>query len=121
MHGHAIGIEVGVAAPALELLALGVAQVVDFFGLPASSVPCFQAAYDASAGPRYFAIGVDVAGGDTGPGTLAWKAKDKVLTVAWKLHPPKGFATAAFTHPATVILVPKFAGTVRFDPPGTKK
>ena len=58
----------------------GVAQVVDFFGLPAASVPCFQAAYDGSAGPRYFAIGIDVAGGDTGPGTLAWKAPDKVLT-----------------------------------------
>ena len=58
----------------------GVAQVVGFFGLPASSVDCFQAAYDTSTGPRYFAIGVGVAGGDNGgPGALAWKAPDKVL------------------------------------------
>lgn len=55
----------------------GVAQVVDFFGLPSSSVGCFQAAYDAAVGansalPKYFALGFGVAGGKTnGPGVLA--------------------------------------------------
>jgi hypothetical protein len=58
----------------------GVAQIVGFFGLPESSIGCFQAAYDASGGPRYFALGIDVAGGSSGgPGTIAWKAPDKVL------------------------------------------
>jgi len=48
------------------------------------------------------------------------KVKDKQLTVAWKLHAPKGAATAALTHPATVALVPRHAGKVAFDPPAKK-
>ena len=60
----------------------GVAQIVEFGGLPSSTVPCFQAAYDASAAPRYFALGIGVAGmngSQTGPGVLAGKAPDQVL------------------------------------------
>jgi len=55
----------------------GVAEIVDFFGLPSSTVPCFQAAYNAAvtanpALPKYFALGFGVAGGDTnGPAVLA--------------------------------------------------
>jgi|SRR5438445_3247263 len=46
----------------------GVAQIiVGFAGLPASTVPCFQAAYDAAVAanpalPLYFALGNGVAG-----------------------------------------------------------
>ena len=60
----------------------GVAQLISFFELPASTVPCFQAAYDASDGPRYFALGIGVAGGRTehGTGVLGFNAPDKVLT-----------------------------------------
>lgn len=64
----------------------GVAQVVEFFELPSSTVSCFQSAYDAAAGsnsllPEYFALGIGVAGGKTGngPGVLAHKAPDTVL------------------------------------------
>jgi hypothetical protein len=61
----------------------GVAQVLDFFGLSVSSsqLACFQSAYDSSNAPRYFALGVGVAGGKTGhgPGVLAHNAPDKVL------------------------------------------
>ena len=61
----------------------GVAQILDFFGVPVTSaqVDCFQAAYDASTAPRYFALGVGVAGGRTehGTGVLAHNAPDKVL------------------------------------------
>ena len=55
----------------------GVAEVVDFFTLPSSSVPCFQAAYDAAVAsnpllPKYFALGFGVAGGNSnGAGVLA--------------------------------------------------
>ncbi len=49
------------------------------------------------------------------------EARPAGLTVHWKLHPPKGFATAAFTHPAQAVLLPRSAGKVTFDPPGTKK
>lgn len=42
--------------------------------------------------------------------------KDKTMTVKWKLHSPEGIATSAFTHPSEVVLVPKFAGKVVFDP-----
>jgi PrcB C-terminal len=48
------------------------------------------------------------------------KVKDKELVVSWKLHAPKGAATAALTHPATVALVPRHAGKVAFDPPAKK-
>ena len=41
--------------------------------------------------------------------------KDRMMTVKWKLHSPKGNATAAITHPAEVVLLPKFAGKVVFD------
>jgi hypothetical protein len=55
----------------------GVAQVLEFFGLPSSSAGCFQTAYDTAVAanptlPEYFALGTGVAGGDTnGPGVLA--------------------------------------------------
>jgi hypothetical protein len=49
------------------------------------------------------------------------EARPAGLTVHWKLHPPTGFAIAAFTHPAQAILLPRSAGKVTFDPPGTKK
>ena len=55
----------------------GVAEIVDFFGLPSSTVACFQAAYNAAVAsnsllPKYFALGIGVAGSNTnGPGVLA--------------------------------------------------
>lgn len=62
----------------------GVAQVLDFFEIPAtpSQVACFQTAYTASGAPTYFALGVGVAGGKTGngPGVLAQNAPDNVLS-----------------------------------------
>lgn len=61
----------------------GVAAFVSFAGLPPSTVPCFQKAYDASSAPRYFALGIGVAGmhgSQSGPGVLAAGAPDKVLT-----------------------------------------
>lgn len=62
----------------------GVAQVLDFFGVQVTSdqLACFQAAYTRSGAPTYFALGIGVAGGRTGhgPGVLAHKAPDKVLT-----------------------------------------
>ena len=42
--------------------------------------------------------------------------EDKTMTVKWKSHPPKGFATRAFTHPGEAVLVPKFSGKVVFAP-----
>jgi hypothetical protein len=45
------------------------------------------------------------------------KVADKALTVAWKINPPKGFATQAFTHPGQVVLVPRFEGEVKFAAP----
>jgi PrcB C-terminal len=48
------------------------------------------------------------------------KAKGDTLTVSWKLNKPKGAATAAFTHPGVVALVPRHK-TVEFDPPAKKK
>jgi hypothetical protein len=65
----------------------GVATIVDFFGLPSSSVPCFQAAYDTAVAdnpklPLYFALGTGVAGGNSnGPGVLAHNnPNDRVLS-----------------------------------------
>jgi hypothetical protein len=65
----------------------GVAEIVNFFGLPSSSVDCFQRAYTAAQAttptlPTYFALGNGVAGGNTnGPGTLAWNnPNDRVLS-----------------------------------------
>jgi hypothetical protein len=64
----------------------GVATIVDFFGLPSSTVPCFQAAYDSAVAanpklPLYFALGTGVAGGNSnGPGVLAHNnPNDRVL------------------------------------------
>jgi len=50
------------------------------------------------------------------------KIKDKVLIVEWKLNTPKpgAFVTQALTHPAQTILVERFDGEVRFDPPPPK-
>ena len=42
------------------------------------------------------------------------ETKGETLTVKWKIAPPKGLATQAFTHPAEVVLVPAFAGKVAF-------
>lgn len=65
----------------------GVAQIVDFFGLDPSTVPCFQAAYDAAVAanpklPLYFALGFGIAGGfHNGPGVLAHNnPNDRVLS-----------------------------------------
>ena len=62
----------------------GVSMVLEHFGIPVTTqqVACFQSAYDASTGPKYFAIGIGVAGGHSGngPQVLAHNAPDKVLT-----------------------------------------
>ena len=62
----------------------GVAEVLDHGGIHPTTqqLACFQAAYDASTdAPRYFALGIGVAGGKTGngPGVLAHNAPDDVL------------------------------------------
>jgi hypothetical protein len=46
-------------------------------------------------------------------------AKDKTLTVHWKLHSPApgGIVTTALTYPAQMVLVERFDGPVKFDPP----
>jgi hypothetical protein len=55
----------------------GVTEVLSHFGVPTSTAPCFQAAYDAAVAtnptlPEYFALGNGVAGGNSnGPGVLA--------------------------------------------------
>jgi hypothetical protein len=50
------------------------------------------------------------------------KVKDKTLTVHWKLNAPKPGqpVTQAFTNPAATILIERFEGEVRFDPPAAK-
>lgn len=50
------------------------------------------------------------------------KLSDKTLTVEWKLNTPKAGqpVTQAITYPAATILVERFEGTVRFDPPAAK-
>jgi len=65
----------------------GVAEIVSFFGLDSSTVPCFQAAYDAAVTanpklPLHFALGIGVAGGLTnGPGVIAHNNhNDRVLS-----------------------------------------
>jgi hypothetical protein len=65
----------------------GVAQILDFFGLPSNTAPCFQAAYDSAVTgnpklPLYFALGIGVAGGNTnGPGVIAHNnPNDRVLS-----------------------------------------
>lgn len=49
--------------------------------------------------------------------------RDKTLTVHWKLNTPKPGqpVTQAFTHPAQTLLVERFDGTVKFDPPAGKE
>lgn len=47
------------------------------------------------------------------------KVKGDTMTVSWKATPPKGAATAAFTHPGVVALVPAHK-KVEFDPPAKK-
>jgi len=41
--------------------------------------------------------------------------KGDTMTVTYKVTPPSGFATQAFTHPGTVVLVPKHKGKVVFE------
>ena len=43
------------------------------------------------------------------------KTKDGTMTVTYKVTPPDGFATQAFTHPGTVVLVPAHKGKVVFE------
>jgi hypothetical protein len=44
--------------------------------------------------------------------------EDKALRVHWKLHPPPGQAGApAPTHPAALVLLKRFDGEVRLEPP----
>jgi hypothetical protein len=49
--------------------------------------------------------------------------KDGTLTVRWKLNspPPGGIVTQVITYPAEMVLIERFAGTVKFDPPAKKE
>ena len=49
----------------------GVAEVLAFFEVPVTpaQLACFQTAYDNSTAPKFFALGIGVAGGRTGHGT----------------------------------------------------
>jgi hypothetical protein len=49
--------------------------------------------------------------------------RDNALTVHWKLNAPKPGqpVTQALTHPAQVLLVERFEGPVRFDPPAKER
>lgn len=63
----------------------GIAELLDHFevDVTAAQLACLQAAYSASDdAPKYFALGIGVAGGGTGHGTgvLAHNAPDSVLT-----------------------------------------
>ena len=61
----------------------GVAEILGHGGIQPTTqqLACFQAAYDATDLPRYFALGIGVAGGNSGgPGVLAHNAPDEVLT-----------------------------------------
>ncbi len=50
------------------------------------------------------------------------EVKDKMLIVKWKVNAPKldSIVTQAITHPATVVLVERFGGEIKFDPPADK-
>ena len=48
-------------------------------------------------------------------GVTSIQPKGDKLLVEWFLQRPKGFATAAFTHPAEVVLTPRFEGAVEFQ------
>lgn len=54
---------------------------------------------------------------------VALRIKDKTLTISWKLHSPAAgdIVTQAITHPSQVVLVERWQGSVRFDPPLEKK
>ncbi len=54
---------------------------------------------------------------------VSLRIKDGTLTVNWKLHAPPADAvvTQAITYPAQMVLVERFRGNVRFDPPVEKK
>jgi hypothetical protein len=54
---------------------------------------------------------------------VSLRGKDKTLTVTWKLHKPAADAivTQAITHPSQAVLIERWPGTVRFDPPLEKK
>jgi hypothetical protein len=41
--------------------------------------------------------------------------KDNVLTVKWKLEPPKGAATRSLSHPGVAVLTERFDGKVVFE------
>ena len=49
---------------------------------------------------------------------LSVKENDKNLLVTWKVTPPDGFATNAFTHPGVVVLVDQNAKPAQFIEPG---
>ncbi|MBA3734810.1 MAG: hypothetical protein H0W90_06385 [Actinobacteria bacterium] len=61
----------------------GIPQLLSFFGveLAPADLACVKSEYLASTAPKYFALGVGVAGGRTGhgPGVLAHNAPDWVL------------------------------------------
>lgn len=48
------------------------------------------------------------------------KVDGKTLKVSWSATAPKGFATAAFTHPGQIILVERFDGPVTFTATAAK-
>jgi hypothetical protein len=50
---------------------------------------------------------------------LGAAAKGKKLVVSWKLNSPKpgDFVTQVVTHPVQTVVLPRFEGTVEFDPP----
>jgi len=50
---------------------------------------------------------------------LGLSVKDKVLTIRWRLNSPKpgSIVTQALTHPSQMVLVERFDGSIRFDPP----
>jgi hypothetical protein len=54
---------------------------------------------------------------------LSLRVKEGALTVTWKLHTPAagGIVTQAITYPSQMVLVERFQGPVRFDPPAKKK
>jgi hypothetical protein len=69
---------------AFDMTGGGVAQLLSFFevSLLPDDLSCVQTAYLASGAPKYFALGIGVAGGRTGhgPGVLALNAPDGVLS-----------------------------------------
>jgi hypothetical protein len=68
---------------AFDMTRDGIPQLLSFFGVELSptDLSCVQTAYLDSGAPKYFALGIGVAGGRTGhgPGVLALNAPDWVL------------------------------------------